>query len=366
MEKQNNFQLYPFPKVSKGMEIDDFVLQEKIGQGGMGEVWLAYQISMDREVALKIIPSHLMEDKKYVKRFINEIKNQGKIVHPNVVLAIKSGKAQNVGYLAMRYIYGSDLQRKVDMDGPIKEKKALKLLLPIADALEYAWEEFKVVHRDIKPANIIIDKHGKPMLLDLGISKSFADRSSLSITNTGQFVGSPDFVSPEQIVRETKVTFKTDIYALGATLYLLTTGRPPYEGDTALAVMSKQITDEFPDPRERNPKLSKQFAELIKIMTAKDPKDRHPKWKDVKDDFKRVINGRSCKRYFTSPSEKKTEEKNRITTREIDIKNNNSIVIVIAILIGLILFLTGCIFGYLSGKHTTKTQVELLIEKEIS
>jgi len=365
MENQNDYQLPPkFPEVTKGMEIDDFVLQEKIGQGGMGEVWLAYQISMDREVALKILSSDAMQDPLCVRRFINEIKNQGKIVHPNVILAIKAGESNNVGFLAMRYVYGVDLQQKVDSDGPIKEKKALKLLLPIIDALEYAWEKYKVIHRDIKPSNIIIDKHGEPMLLDLGISKSFAEGTSLSLTDDGQFMGTPDFVSPEQIIRDKRVDFRTDIYALGATLYLLTTGTPPYEGETALAVMSKQITEDFPDPRESNPKLSNNFADLIKIMTAKDPKFRHSSWNDVKMDFQRVIRGQPCKKSFVLPSKKETEKKNLEKLSKKVEQKTNPLVLPIGILLIIIAFLAGCILGLFLGKDDSEIKKELNREEE--
>lgn len=283
--------LVPMPGIEKGMTMAGFVLEQKLGSGGMGEVWLANQTAMDRKVALKILSPGLTNDKEFVDRFMQEVKMSGKMEHPNIVTAFDAGMDKGVYYLATSYIDGVELGDKLKIEKIIPEKEALKITLEIAEALRYAWEDFKILHRDIKPANIMLDKKGSAKLMDMGISKSISEDHNL--TMTGMIVGTPYYMSPEQALSKPNLDFRADLYSLGATLYHMVTGEVPYDAETAVAILTKHITDPLPPPRETNPKLSEQCADLLEIMLAKNKNDRQKSWEDAIQDIKNVIDGKS-------------------------------------------------------------------------
>ncbi len=150
----------------------------------------------------------------------------------------------------------------------------MKIVRDLADALKYAWNKFKIIHRDIKPANIMLDEDGYPKLMDMGISKSLSDDSSL--TMTGTVMGSPHYISPEQGRAERNIDFRADLYSLGITLYQMVTGELPYNADTTMGVLSKHLMDDFPPPQDKNKDVSKYCSALLKIMMQKKPEERQP------------------------------------------------------------------------------------------
>jgi len=288
-EKTNQNTIIPGLKAD--MKCGDFKLIEKIGNGSMGEVWRAHQESMNRNVALKILSPELASDTIFVKRFLKEVNTSAKLSHPNIVTAFYSGVDKGLHYLALAYVEGRTIDEIIKNDGVYKEKNALNIIKTIATALNYAWTEAKILHRDIKPANIIIDKKGKPMILDMGISKSLDEDASL--TMTGMIIGTPYYISPEQAMSEKNIDFRSDIYSLGVTLYHMVTGSVPYTGTTAMRIMMKHVKGVFPPPRERNPNLSEECSLLLEIMMAKEKDDRPDSWQTLVQAIDLVISGKT-------------------------------------------------------------------------
>lgn len=157
----------------KDLKIDDFLLLEKLGSGGMGEVWKAKQLSMKRDVALKILSPELSRNEEFVERFLNEAIMTGRLQHPNIITAYTAGSCGIYYYLATQFVDGIELQDKLRVDGMLSEREALNIIKVIASALCYAWEQHRILHCDIKPGNIMIDRYRIPYLMDMGISKIF-------------------------------------------------------------------------------------------------------------------------------------------------------------------------------------------------
>ncbi len=297
--------LYDVKKLSKGTEIAGFVLDKKIGSGGMGEVWLAHQSAMAREVAIKILYPHLMDDPTFLERFLKEVRISAKLDHPNIITAHDAGEFEGIYYLALSYVDGVELQDKLDDIKIFEEDEALKITRSIADALKYAWEDFNILHRDIKPSNIMIDSKNRAKLMDMGISKSTAEDHSL--TMTGAMVGTPYFMSPEQALGDKNIDFRADVYSLGATLYNLVAGSPPYEASTAMAIINKHMNADFPPIKEKNKKISLECENLLRIMLAKRKENRQSSWDDVIQDIDLVLNKKAPK--TSLPNESKDAEK---------------------------------------------------------
>ncbi len=282
--------MLPMKGIAPGSEIAGYIIEKKLGAGGMGEVWKAKQKAMGRSVALKILPPALTQDPEFVKRFLGEVQMSAKLEHPNIVTAFDAGNDKSIYYLAMSYVEGYSLETRLEKEGAIPEPEALKIILGIVEALSYAWDEHKILHRDIKPANIMIDKRGNPKLMDMGISKSLSEDRAL--TMTGVAIGTPHYMSPEQARAEMDIDFRADLYSLGATLYQLVCGVVPYDATSMMAILTKHITDPFPWPRDRNPKVSEQCSTLLEIMMAKNKGDRQKSWEDLIKDINLVMQGK--------------------------------------------------------------------------
>jgi serine/threonine-protein kinase len=279
----------PDSGIKEGTKIGNFSILRKLGVGGMGEVWLARQDAMDRNVAVKVLSPICTQDESFVKRFLKEARMSGKMEHPNIVAAYDAGFDNGFYYLAMSYVKGKDLKEKLKDQKTISEHEGLETIRKIASALKYAWDKFKILHRDIKPSNIMIDEDGEPKLMDMGISKMTGEDSSM--TMTGMIVGTPHYISPEQAMADKSLDCRSDIYSLGASLYHILTGSPPYEATTAMGVLSKHITDPFPPPREKNPEISEKCSALLEIMMAKERHQRQTSWDEVLRDIDLVLAG---------------------------------------------------------------------------
>jgi hypothetical protein len=190
----------------------------------------------------------------------------------------------------MSYVDGSELDDLLKASGGfLPETQALRIIRDIADALRYAWDKFRILHRDIKPANIMVTSDGVAKLMDMGISKSMSEDSGL--TMTGVVIGTPYYMSPEQARADGELDCRSDIYALGSTLYHTVTGQVPYDATTAMGILAKHITDPFPPPRDRNPGVSEECSVLLEIMMAKKPDDRQRDWSAVIQDIDLVLSG---------------------------------------------------------------------------
>lgn len=282
--------MVPMPGIHENMEIAGFRLEHKLGTGGMGEVWLAHQVAIDRKVALKILSPTLTNNKDFVARFMQEAKMAGRLEHPNIITAFDAGVDKGIYYLAVSFVDGIELKDKIRVEKIIPEKESLGIISQIAVALRYAWEDFKILHRDIKPANIMIDRKGVAKLMDMGISKSISEDSNL--TMTGVIMGTPYYMSPEQALAKADIDFRADIYSLGATLYHIVTGSVPYDADTAVGILTKHITDPFPQPKLINPNISDECNALLEIMMAKKKDNRQKSWDNAVRDINLVAEGK--------------------------------------------------------------------------
>jgi serine/threonine-protein kinase len=240
----------------------------KIASGGMGTVYKARQLSLDREVAIKVLPKELAGDLNYVKRFQREAKLAAKISHPNAVHIYDVGYEGGKHYIAMEYVPGVTAKDLLE-DGPIEEGRALDIVRQVAAALAEAHLN-KIIHRDIKPGNILLTKDGVAKLADLGLAKDIGASSGQSLTMSGIVSGTPTYMAPEQCAGDKDVDHRADIYSLGITLYRMLVGRDPFEASTPVAVMRMHLEDPLPDPRAENPAVSAGTAQLITDMTAKD------------------------------------------------------------------------------------------------
>ncbi|MFW6108382.1 MAG: protein kinase domain-containing protein [bacterium] len=254
--------------------LGEFEILERIGQGAVGAVFKARQLSMDRLVAVKVLKPRLAADPGYVERFWREARAAARLTHPNIVLAIDAGEAHGYYYFAMEYVEGHpvSLLRKAAV---FEERRALEIVRQVAQALDYAWTAERIVHRDIKPGNIIITPDGTAKLADLGLAQEVLEPDADDAESAAVF-GTPLYLSPEQIRREPDLDVRCDLYALGATLFHMVTGRPPYRGPDAKTIIRKHLHRRVPDARDYRPELSDGIAYVLRKLLAKDRDDRYP------------------------------------------------------------------------------------------
>ncbi len=270
--------------------LDGFELIRRIGRGSTGTVFLARQVSMDREVALKVLPKSSAKNQSYVQRFHREAQAAAKLWHPNIVQAIDVGQAAGYHYLAMEYVKGPTLRKVIDSAGPLDEARALDITRQIALGLDHAHRNAGIIHRDVKPENILLAPDGTPKLTDLGLARTVV-REDASLTREGAAMGTPNYISPEQVRGEGNLDGRTDIYALGATLYHLLTGQPPYSGATPAEVMAKHLNEPAPDPRAIRPAVSPAAAAIIRKAMAKDPAKRYASAGELAEELERAKGG---------------------------------------------------------------------------
>ena len=252
--------------------IGGFRITKELGQGGMGAVYRAVQESVEREVALKVLAPHFAKSPQAGERFLREARTAGKVNHPNVISIIDVGQEQGQYYMALELVTGGDAEQLCHQEGGIlSEHRALEIIRDAAKGLQ-AIMQAGLVHRDIKPANIFITEDGSAKLADLGLARSEAGEDRM--TQTGATVGTPAFMSPEQAEGVEDLDIRSDVYALGATLYALLCGQPPYTGNSAWAVVAKAINDPVPDASVVNNSLSKGCLQLIADCMTKDRAQR--------------------------------------------------------------------------------------------
>jgi len=251
--------------------VGGFEVLGRLGKGGMGTVLKARQVSMDRIVALKILPKRFASNEVFVQRFLREARSAAKLSHPNIVQGIDVGHADGYYYFAMEYVDGSTVRDLLQAGGTVDEARALDIATGIAHALEHA-QKHDIVHRDIKPENVMITKDGVVKLADLGLARSTGVVDTVTVE--GSALGTPHFMSPEQAEGHRDVDTRADIYSLGATLFRMVTGEYPYDGPTALAVAMKHVTQPVPIAAERRPEVASPLSELIAWMMEKKREDR--------------------------------------------------------------------------------------------
>ena len=263
---------------------------ERLGAGGMASVWKARQVSLDRIVAIKILYSQFSSDPTDVERFLSEARMTARLKHPGIVQVYDVGAHENMYYIVMEYVAGYTVGTWIERSGVLSAHDCLLTMECIADALNYAWELDQIIHCDIKPHNALIDDDGTVKISDLGLART------LSILNVDEgaddIMGTPFYMSPEQVMGEQDLDCRSDIYSLGAMLYHMSTGNMPFQGYPDEEVMEMQVTHIIPDPIDVNADLPTPMAWLIEKMMFKQRDGRHLTWTDVIGDIRHVKNGR--------------------------------------------------------------------------
>jgi serine/threonine-protein kinase len=258
-----------------GTEFAGHTVERVIGRGGVSVVYLAEHLRLGRKVALKVLAPHLAEDEDFRERFIRESRIAAALDHPNIVTIYDAGEVEDSLYISMRYVEGSDLARLLRAEGTLETSRMILILSQVASALDAAHAQ-GLVHRDVKPANVLVESVGSAIerayLSDFGISKRTTTGSGL--TRTGQFVGTVDYVAPEQITGE-PIDGRTDVYSLGCVLFQCISGRVPFAGDTEVATIYQQLNQAAPSLDERVDVFAEADAVIAKAM-AKAKEDRYP------------------------------------------------------------------------------------------
>lgn len=248
-----------------------YQIVDEIARGGMATVYRALQPSLGRYVALKVLSAELAHDAEFVARFQHEARVAARLEHPNIVPIHEVGQTDGAFYLAMRLVPGRSLADMVTSEGPLDPERVRALLSQVASALDYAHRQ-GVVHRDIKPSNILVEDNDHVSLADFGIARA-TDASR--VTRLGVLVGTPRFMAPEQ-VQGLDVDYRADLYSLGVVAYLMLTGRVPFEADSVVTLLHKQVYEPPPPARLIRPDLPENVETALSHMLAKQPGERYP------------------------------------------------------------------------------------------
>jgi serine/threonine-protein kinase len=256
-----------------GLQLGDFRLLRRLGQGAMADVYLAEQCSLQRQVAVKVLKSRLATDETYVKRFQREARAAAALVHANIVQIHKVGQIGNVYYIVQEYVQGLNLRQWISRNGSPDLKLALLVMRQVAAALAKAAEQ-RIVHRDIKPENIMLTRNGEVKVADFGLARMLREVEGVDLTEVGVTLGTPLFMSPEQ-VEGRPLDPRSDIYSFGVTCYQMLAGVPPFSGETALSVALQHLKKQ-PDPLENHrPDIPAALCRIVHKMLAKAPENRY-------------------------------------------------------------------------------------------
>ncbi|NQU76778.1 MAG: serine/threonine protein kinase [Planctomycetes bacterium] len=270
-------------------QIPGYELLGKLGAGAMATVFKARQLSLDRTVAIKVLPKRLSENPDYVARFYKEGKAAAKLNHPNIVQAFDVGEAGGYHYFVMEYVEGHTVYDELVDGKAFAEAEALSIITQVAEALRHAHNR-GFIHRDVKPKNIMLTPSGTAKLADMGLAREAKDVEA-ALEEKGRAFGTPYYISPEQIRGKVNVDFRADIYSLGATFYHMVTGRVPFEGETPAVVMHKHLKEQLVPPDHLNTNLSAGVGEVIEVMMAKKPEHRYSSTEDLLVDLHAIGGG---------------------------------------------------------------------------
>ncbi len=265
-------------KPKKVSQVGDFRIEKKLGQGGMGTVFLATQMSLDRKVALKTLSPEFAKKEDFVKRFLREARSMARLQHPNVVQVYAADSASGVNYAAIEYIDGRSMQGWMNELKQLSVGDALHVALVCADALKHAHDQ-NMIHRDIKPDNILVTSKGVVKVADFGLAKAVDE--DVSMTQSGTGLGTPLYMAPEQARNAKHVDKRSDIYALGSTLYYFLTGKLPFTGENTLELIVAKEKGTFPHARKLNPQVPERLDLMVDKMLMKDPNHRYGDCGDI-------------------------------------------------------------------------------------
>src|SRR5574344_362827 len=255
----------------KGQKINDrYQIIKSIGEGGMANVYLAYDTILDRNVAVKVLRGDLATDEKFVRRFQREALSASSLSHPNIVEVYDVGEDNGQYYIVMEYIEGKQLKQLLKKRGKLTIEEAVDIMLQVSDGLACAHDSY-IIHRDIKPQNIMILENGMVKITDFGGGMAL---NSTQLTQTNSVMGSVHYLPPEQASGKGS-TVKSDIYSMGILFYELLTGMLPFKGDNAVEIALKHMKNDIPSVRQENPNIPQSVENIILKACAKNPKNRY-------------------------------------------------------------------------------------------
>jgi serine/threonine protein kinase len=288
-----------YQQKTRGLVLGNYVLLDRIGRGGMGQVYKARHRRLDLIVALKILPSATKKSEGALKRFEREARTMARLAHPNIVTVYDADEAEGIHFFVMEYVSGSDLSAVIKKHGPLRIAQAIDYTLQAAEALEYAHRQ-GIIHRDVKPANLLLHPNGTIKVLDMGLARideSPGDGEAAqdkvrqgsqatkgkneSLTRSGAILGTADYMAPEQAIDSREADHRADIYSLGCTLYFLLTGRTVYPGKTLLQKMIAHCEQPIPSLCDDRPDVSETLNGVFRRMIAKSPEERYRSMSDV-------------------------------------------------------------------------------------
>ena len=333
-------------------KIPGYKIVGKLGAGAMAVVYKARQLSLNRMVAIKILPKRFSENTEYVKRFYKEGQAAGKLNHPNIVQAIDVGEAGGYHYFVMEYVEGKTIADDLTAGNVFEEAEALDIIIQVANALAHA-HACSLIHRDVKPKNIIISTNGTVKLADMGLARETTDIEAAQ-SEAGKAYGTPYYIAPEQIRGKIDIDGRADIYGLGATLYHMLTGRVPFMAENSADVMRKHLREKLIPPDHINTLLSAGVSEVIEIMMAKRKEDRYNDIEELLTDLEALREGQpplQAHRRFDVSMLEQLEKGDAVEVKEEDYKEETiaqyrmaililSTVVAVAFVIILLMWLT--------------------------
>lgn len=352
--------------IMKGQKINDrYQIIKSIGEGGMANVYLAYDTILDRDVAVKILRGDLSNDEKFVRRFQREALNASSLSHPNIVEVYDVGDDAGQYFIVMEYIDGKNLKDLIKKRGKLTTTEVVDIMSQIADGLSVAHDSY-IIHRDIKPQNIMILENGLIKITDFGIAMAM---NATQLTQTNSVMGSVHYLPPEQASGKGS-TLKSDIYSMGILMYELLTGTLPYRGDNAVEIALKHLKEPLPSIRELLPDLPQSVENIILKSAAKNPKNRYNDAREMYEDLKTCLDESRLKeprleyqypeldndnKKFTKQVEKAIdvendndkEKENGVSVKKVtdsEVKKENKLLIVLtSVFVGLVVIVAACI-----------------------
>lgn len=306
--------------IMKGQKINDrYQIIKTIGEGGMANVYLAYDTILDRDVAVKVLRGDLATDEKFVRRFQREALSASSLSHPNIVEVYDVGEDNGSYYIVMEYIEGKHLKQLLKRRGSLTLTEVVDIMLQVTDGMSAAHDSY-IIHRDIKPQNIMILENGLIKITDFGIAMAL---NSTQLTQTNSVMGSVHYLPPEQASGK-GATIQSDVYSMGILMYELLTGTLPFRGDNAVEIALKHIKEPFPSIKEKLPSIPQSIENIIMRATAKNVKNRYTDAKEMHDDLKTALtDARATEpRYTFKYPEDEGENKKRPVepTKKVEVK----------------------------------------------
>jgi len=255
-----------------GDQFDHYQIQAYMAQGGMSDIYRAFDLVNHREVVIKVPDQAMLGDSAQFERFQREMDVMKTLDHPAILKGLGSGKYNRIPYLVTEFVDGQSLRALIEASAPLPPDQAVSLIRKIADGMDYCHKN-DVIHRDLKPENILITSDGQPVIMDFGLALT-KGAHRVTYSNLSATMGTPDYMAPEQIEGQ-RGDQRTDLYALGTILYELLAGKPPFTGDSNMVIMAQHLNNAAPRLDRVDPSIPIQLAAIVAVCLARDPKDRY-------------------------------------------------------------------------------------------